>query len=102
MKLTARSVRFPQDGCSLVLQFLLTVAYAQTDPLPSWNDGPAKQAILQFVRGDYRHNESELRGRRRSRIATFRSGRHNLGRASNVHAGNVLSGPGSGCRGEEA
>ena len=24
-------------------------AYAQTDPLPSWNDGPAKQAIVAFV-----------------------------------------------------
>ncbi len=23
--------------------------FAQTDPLPSWNDGPAKQAILDFV-----------------------------------------------------
>jgi|SRR5262245_30657317 len=23
---------------------------AQTDPLPSWNDSPAKQAILEFVR----------------------------------------------------
>src|SRR5262249_218946 len=25
-------------------------AGAQTDPLPSWNDGPAKQAILTFVK----------------------------------------------------
>jgi hypothetical protein len=25
-------------------------ALAQTDPLPSWNDGPAKRAILEFVR----------------------------------------------------
>ena len=25
-------------------------AAAQTDPLPSWNDGPAKQAIVDFVR----------------------------------------------------
>jgi hypothetical protein len=24
-------------------------AQAQTDPLPSWNDGPAKQAIMAFV-----------------------------------------------------
>lgn len=24
-------------------------AYAQTDPLPSWHEGPAKQAIIQFV-----------------------------------------------------
>jgi phosphoserine phosphatase len=28
---------------------LAAVAYAQ-DPLPSWNDGPAKQAIMDFVR----------------------------------------------------
>src|SRR6266567_9633392 len=27
-----------------------TPAGAQTDPLPSWNDGPAKQAILELVR----------------------------------------------------
>ena len=25
-------------------------ALAQTDPLPSWNDGPAKQVIIGFVR----------------------------------------------------
>lgn len=25
------------------------VAHAETDPLPSWNDGPAKQAIISFV-----------------------------------------------------
>src|SRR4249920_765170 len=24
-------------------------AFAQTDPLPSWNDGPAKKAIVEFV-----------------------------------------------------
>ncbi len=28
---------------------LAAAAYAQTDPLPSWNDGPAKQAIIEFV-----------------------------------------------------
>ncbi len=26
-----------------------TQAQAQTDPLPSWNDGAAKQAIVKFV-----------------------------------------------------
>ena len=26
-----------------------TQALAQTDPLPSWNDGPAKRAIVAFV-----------------------------------------------------
>nr|WP_294564161.1 HAD family hydrolase [uncultured Rhodopila sp.] len=30
--------------------FSATIAQAQTDPLASWNDGPAKQAILDFVK----------------------------------------------------
>jgi hypothetical protein len=29
---------------------LFTAAQAQTDPLPSWNDGPAKQAIIALVK----------------------------------------------------
>src|SRR6266542_998866 len=36
----------------LVLAASLTLAaqvLAQTDPLPSWNDGPAKKAIVEFV-----------------------------------------------------
>jgi phosphoglycolate phosphatase-like HAD superfamily hydrolase len=33
--------------CTLLL--LATPAGAQTDPLPSWNDGPAKKAIVEFV-----------------------------------------------------
>lgn len=28
---------------------LPTLAFAQADALPSWNDGPAKQAIVAFV-----------------------------------------------------
>jgi phosphoserine phosphatase len=36
---------------TLVASLLLTAhGFAQTDPLPSWNDGPAKQAIMNFVR----------------------------------------------------
>jgi phosphoserine phosphatase len=37
----------------LTLVALLAIGaqvFAQTDPLPSWNDGPAKQAIVAFVR----------------------------------------------------
>src|SRR6476659_2221761 len=34
---------------SVALGFATTVASAQ-DPLPSWNDGPAKQAIVEFVK----------------------------------------------------
>ncbi|MGB7435676.1 MAG: HAD family hydrolase [Candidatus Acidiferrum sp.] len=33
----------------IVLLFAAVGAYAQRDPLPSWNDGPAKKAILSFV-----------------------------------------------------
>ncbi len=33
--------------CALALS--VVQCYAQTDPLPSWNDGPAKQAIMRFV-----------------------------------------------------
>jgi hypothetical protein len=33
--------------CAILL--LSTSAQAQTDPLPSWNDGPAKQSIVAFV-----------------------------------------------------
>jgi phosphoserine phosphatase len=38
-------------GWSTILLLLVTVltARAQTDPLPSWNDGPAKQSIVKFV-----------------------------------------------------
>ena len=38
---------------SLLLGILLVLGapvLAQTDPLPSWNDGPAKQAIVTFVK----------------------------------------------------
>ena len=34
---------------SVVLTALVTVS-AQTEPLPSWNDGPARKAIVEFVR----------------------------------------------------
>ena len=34
--------------CTVLLSAV--AAHAQTDPLPSWNDGPAKQAILEFVK----------------------------------------------------
>jgi phosphoglycolate phosphatase-like HAD superfamily hydrolase len=34
----------------LALVFVGTIASRAQDPLPSWNDGPAKQAILDFVR----------------------------------------------------
>ena len=37
-------------GWALCALLVVSVrVYAQTDPLPSWNDGPAKQAIIAFV-----------------------------------------------------
>jgi len=49
----AMPVKIPTPGRILVLAagsaLLATQATAQTDPLPSWNDGPAKQAIVKFV-----------------------------------------------------
>jgi phosphoserine phosphatase len=47
--------RFSLLGCTHGLMLILglvlgTQALAQTDPLPSWNDGPAKSAIVNFVK----------------------------------------------------
>ncbi|HMK34008.1 MAG TPA: HAD family hydrolase [Desulfomonilaceae bacterium] len=36
-------------SCTAAVLFTAVQAWAQTDPLPSWNDGPAKQAIIRFV-----------------------------------------------------
>ncbi len=49
MKFLASFVRFRHLAVLVCLGCLVAVAYAQTDPLPSWNDGPAKQAIINFV-----------------------------------------------------
>ena len=29
--------------------YVVSLAHAQSDPLPSWNDGPAKATIIEFV-----------------------------------------------------
>ena len=34
-------------------QLALAQALPQTDPLPSWNEGPAKQAIIEFVQSHH-------------------------------------------------
>src|SRR5262245_7687086 len=44
--------------------------HAQTDPLPSWNDGPAKQAILAFVRTTTDQSSQKFVAPE-ARIATF-------------------------------
>ena len=41
--------RFLVPGCVAIFGFFLcSVSYA-ADPLPSWNEGSAKKAILEFV-----------------------------------------------------
>ena len=69
--------------------------------LPSWNDGPAKQAILDFVRAttDRSSPNYVVPGGPHRHV---RSGRHALGRASDVHAGGLLPRPRAGSGGEEA
>lgn len=44
-------MRYRTIGGTVLAALLLvfTQAHAQTDPLPSWNDGPAKKAIVEFV-----------------------------------------------------
>jgi phosphoglycolate phosphatase-like HAD superfamily hydrolase len=49
MKPTPSSPAFARFIALGVLLLLCVCTYAQTDPLPSWNDGPAKQAIVAFV-----------------------------------------------------
>jgi len=49
---------------------LFTAAQAQTDPLPSWNNGPAKQAIIEFVQVTTDRTNSKFVPPE-ARIATF-------------------------------
>jgi len=45
-------------------------ASAQTDPLPSWNDGPAKQAIIEFVQATTTQGSAKFVAPA-DRVATF-------------------------------
>src|SRR5215831_5620891 len=47
-----------------------TQSVAQTDPLPSWNDGPAKQSIVQFVQATTTQGSTKFVPEA-ERIATF-------------------------------
>ena len=37
-------------GAGFLFLLVFAQAHAQTDPLPSWNDGAAKKAIVEFVK----------------------------------------------------
>lgn len=45
----AKSLFSALVSCLVAVSFWATDALAQTDPLPSWNDGANKQAIVEFV-----------------------------------------------------
>jgi len=47
---TSRSTIFGGALTLCASLIFVAAAHAQTDPLPSWNEGPAKQAIRDFVR----------------------------------------------------
>ena len=66
--------------------FGTTTAQAQSTPLASWNDGPAKQAILDFVKVTTDRASAELRAARGSH-RDVRSGRHSLGGAPALRTG---------------
>ena len=53
-----------------VLFFFGTQAFAQTDPLPSWNDGAARQAIVDFLQATTRQGSPQFVAPA-ERIATF-------------------------------
>ena len=72
-----------QHFLATVLLTLTTVAFAQTDPLPSWNDGAAKQAIVAFVEARDQEGRHGLRAARRAH-RHVRQRRHALGRAADV------------------
>src|SRR5215469_11948851 len=61
-------------NCKLVLTSLVALAFACStyaqDPLPSWNDGPAKQAILEFVKETTAQGSAQFISPE-ARIATF-------------------------------
>jgi hypothetical protein len=77
MKPIAASLRLAL--CTLL--FLSAHAQAQTDPLPSWNDGPAKKAIIEFVQATT-DKASPKFVLPRSAYRHVRSGRHAVGRAA--------------------
>ena len=58
-------------------------ARAADDPLASWNDGAAKQAIVDFVKATTEGWERQFRSAGRAH-RHFRPGRHIVGRASDL------------------
>jgi phosphoglycolate phosphatase-like HAD superfamily hydrolase len=63
-------MRHPRAAIFLLLCVIGSTVHAADDPLPSWNDGPAKTAILQFVQATTDRSNSKFVAPE-ERIATF-------------------------------
>ncbi len=61
-----------KHGCSIFFLALVLVANSANaaDPLPSWNDGPTKKAILEFVAAVTDENGKDY-VKPAERVATF-------------------------------
>jgi len=57
-------------GAVTLVAAWMSAAFAQTDPLPSWNDGPVKQAIVAFVTDVTREGSPDFVPPQ-ERVATF-------------------------------
>jgi phosphoserine phosphatase len=64
------SARLVRLGLAALFAAWISAAPAQTDPLPSWNDGPVKQSIIAFVTDVTREGSPDFIARP-ERIATF-------------------------------
>lgn len=76
-------------------------ALAQTDPLPSWNDGSAKKAIVDFVQATTMQGSAQF-GAAAAAWRHLRPGRHAVGRAPDVLVPDVCAGPGAGAGQDQA
>ena len=70
-------------------------AQAADDPLPSWNDGPAKQAIVEFVDAVTTAGGADFVAAGRA-DRHLRQRRHALGRAADLHPVRLRPRPGQG------
>jgi len=65
-----RMLLAPRRVIHFVLVLVVSQVYAQSDPLPSWNDGPAKKAIIEFIKKTTETGSPNF-VRSEARIATF-------------------------------
>ncbi len=68
--MSSSNLRDAAKALAVLAMLIASGAQAQTDPLPSWNDGPAKQAIVAFVQATTDQSGSKFVPAA-DRIATF-------------------------------